>query len=118
MLLPVTCICVYSRALDRGALSMALHLSQLKKNYTGPDGSVVSVIDIDHLAIADGEQVALIGSSGSGKTTLPPMSAGIVAADTGRIEFQLDGEGAIDIAKLTEADRDVFRGSHIGYIFQ
>src|SRR3954451_4584852 len=105
MLLPVTCICVYSRALDRGALSMALHLSQLKKNYTGPDGSVVSVIDIDHLAIADGEQVALIGSSGSGKTTLLHMIAGIVAADTGQIEFHVGGGegGRIDIARLNEA---------------
>jgi ABC-type lipoprotein export system ATPase subunit len=97
---------------------MALHLSQLKKNYTGPDGSVVSVIDIDNLAIADGEQVALIGSSGSGKTTLLHMIAGIVAADTGRIEYQLAGEGTIDIAKLSEPNRDVFRGSHVGYIFQ
>jgi ABC-type lipoprotein export system ATPase subunit len=97
---------------------MALHLAQLKKNYTGPDGSVVSVIDIQDLAIADGEQVALIGSSGSGKTTLLHMIAGIVAADSGQIEYQLNGEGAIDIAKLPEADRDVFRGSHVGYIFQ
>jgi ABC-type lipoprotein export system ATPase subunit len=98
---------------------MALHLSQLKKNYIGPDGSVVSVIDIDDLAIADGEQVALIGSSGSGKTTLLHMIAGIVAADTGQIEYDLKGsEGRVDIARLTEADRDVFRGSHVGYIFQ
>jgi putative ABC transport system ATP-binding protein len=98
---------------------MALHLAQLKKNYTGPDGSVVSVIDIEHLAIADGEQVALIGSSGSGKTTLLHMIAGIVAADTGRIEYDLGAsEGRIDIARLSEADRDVFRGSHVGYIFQ
>jgi ABC-type lipoprotein export system ATPase subunit len=97
---------------------MALHLAQLKKNYTGPDGSVVSVIDIDNLSIADGEQVALIGSSGSGKTTLLHMIAGIVAADTGRIEYQLNGEGTVDIAKLSEPQRDVFRGSHVGYIFQ
>jgi putative ABC transport system ATP-binding protein len=97
---------------------MALHLAQLKKNYTGPDGSVVSVIDIEDLSIADGEQVALIGSSGSGKTTLLHMIAGIVAADTGRIEYQLAGEVAVDIAKLSEPDRDVFRGGHVGYIFQ
>src|SRR4051812_24179198 len=98
---------------------MALHLSQLKKNYTGPDGSVVSVIDIENLAIADGEQVALIGSSGSGKTTLLHMIAGIVAADTGQIEYELGGaEGRVDIAKLAEADRDVFRGSPMVSISQ
>src|SRR4051812_10408015 len=66
---------------------MALQLAQLKKNYIGPDGSVVSVIDIDNLAVADGEHVALIGTSGSGKTTLLHMIAGIVAADTGKIEY-------------------------------
>jgi ABC-type lipoprotein export system ATPase subunit len=119
MLLPFTCIWqTRARVLFRKPTPMALHLAQLKKNYTGPDGSVVSVIDIEHLDIADGGQVALIGSSGSGKTTLLHMIAGIVAADSGQIEFQLDGEGTVDIAKLSEADRDVFRGSHIGYIFQ
>jgi putative ABC transport system ATP-binding protein len=93
-------------------------LSQLKKKYTGPDGSVVPVIDIEELAISDGEQVALIGTSGSGKTTLLHMIAGIVAADSGRITYVLDGGESVDIAGLSEPRRDVFRGSHVGYIFQ
>jgi putative ABC transport system ATP-binding protein len=97
---------------------VALHLSRLKKVYTGPDGSVVPVIDIEDLTIADGEQVALIGTSGSGKTTLLHMIAGIVAPDAGRIEYTLPGGATVDIAALPEARRDVFRGSHVGYIFQ
>jgi len=96
---------------------VALELVNLKKDYAAPDGSVVSVIDLEHLAIADGEQVALIGTSGSGKTTLLHMIAGIVAPDSGRIVYTLP-EGATDIATLSEARRDVFRGSHVGYIFQ
>ena len=37
---------------------MALHLYQLKKKYIGPDGSIVSVVDIDSFALADGELTA------------------------------------------------------------
>jgi len=113
---------------------VALHLSKLKKTYIGPDGSVVPVIDIDELEIGDGEQVALIGSSGSGKTTLLHMIAGILTPDSGKILYGSDGraEGAngagdtidyrgqtpINLTALSEADRDVFRGANIGYIFQ
>ncbi|HEY7115390.1 MAG TPA: ABC transporter ATP-binding protein [Tepidisphaeraceae bacterium] len=128
---------------------MALHLENLRKQYVGPDGSVVPVVDIERLSIADGEQVALIGSSGSGKTTLLHMIAGIVTPDAGRIVYDLSGVPAggggggggngtaaspsssvldyrrsapesapVDIARLDEARRDVFRGRHVGYIFQ
>lgn len=97
---------------------MSITLLNLSKKYTGPDGSVVPVIDIDELRIDDGEQVALIGTSGSGKTTLLHLIAGILAPDSGSILFELPGEGRADLAKMSEAQRDVFRGRHIGYIFQ
>jgi putative ABC transport system ATP-binding protein len=97
---------------------MALHLYQLKKDYVAPDGRVVPVIDIDYFAIASNEQAALIGTSGSGKTTLLHLIAGIVTPDTGRITFELDGEGKVDITQLDEPQRDIFRGRHLGYIFQ
>src|SRR5216110_68495 len=97
---------------------MALRLADLKKDYIAPDGSVVPVIEIAELSVGDGEHVALIGTSGSGKTTLLHMIAGIVAADSGSIIYDLPKEGQIDITKLSEAQRDVFRGAHVGYIFQ
>jgi ABC-type lipoprotein export system ATPase subunit len=96
---------------------VALHLSNLKKHYVGPDGSVVPVIDVEDLTVADGEQVALIGTSGSGKTTLLHLIAGIVTPDSGRVVFDLP-QGRLDIAGLDEARRDLFRGAHVGYIFQ
>src|SRR2546423_2036970 len=95
---------------------MSLTLSQLRKQYIGPDGSVVPVIDIEHFSLADGEQVALVGSSGSGKTTLLHLIAGILTPDSGQIVFE--SSSRIDVAKLSEAERDIFRGRHIGYIFQ
>jgi putative ABC transport system ATP-binding protein len=93
---------------------MAISLRNLVKRYVGPDGSVVPVIDVASLDLADGEQVALIGTSGSGKTTLLHLIAGILTPDGGSILF----DGGIDVAQLSEAQRDVFRGRNIGYIFQ
>ena len=97
---------------------MAVTLSQLRKQYVGPDGSVVPVIEIEHFHLADGEQLALVGTSGSGKTTLLHMIAGILAPDSGKIVFDATSNGRVDLTTLGEADRDVFRGRNIGYIFQ
>src|SRR5256885_13461976 len=96
---------------------MALRLEQLKKAYLAPDGSAAAVIDIDTLSLGDGEQVAMVGTSGSGKTTLLHLIAGILTPDSGRILFADNGT-AVDVAQLSEAQRDVFRGRYIGYIFQ
>jgi ABC-type lipoprotein export system ATPase subunit len=96
---------------------MSLKLSNLVKRYVGPDGSTVPVIDIPELIVDDGEQVALIGSSGSGKTTLLHLIAGILKPDAGHIWFDTDA-GRTDVAALSEPQRDVFRGSNIGYVFQ
>lgn len=120
---------------------MSILITDLKKNYVGPDGVAVPVIDIVELRIDAGEQVALIGSSGSGKTTLLHLIAGILTPDAGAIVFHLSEDGSLatagsanllpsnvvdyrsaargtEIASLSEADRDIFRGRHIGYIFQ
>jgi ABC-type antimicrobial peptide transport system, ATPase component len=116
---------------------MSLTLERLKKSYTGPDGSIVPVIDIASLAVGAAEEVALVGSSGCGKTTLLHLIAGILVPDSGRILFDFgDGPGGVsaersgqvldyhgpgpglDITCLSEAQRDVFRGRYIGYIFQ
>src|SRR5438105_3324389 len=97
---------------------MGLMLEQLQKSYLAPDGTISSVINIESLAMADGEQVALVGSSGSGKTTLLHLLAGILTPDRGKIVYDFAGDGSCDLASLAEAQRDVFRGRNIGYIFQ
>jgi putative ABC transport system ATP-binding protein len=97
---------------------VGVRIENLAKRYIGPDGSVVPVIDIRHFEIADGEQVAMIGTSGSGKSTLLHIIAGILTPDEGKIVFTDTRGDATDVALLSEADRDVFRGRHIGYIFQ
>src|SRR5438045_2955508 len=60
----------------------------------------------------------MVGSSGSGKTTLLHLIAGILTPDKGKIFYDFAGDGSCDLAALSEAQRDVFRGRNIGYIFQ
>ncbi len=97
---------------------MALRLTQVCKRYIGPDGSVVPVVNVEELRIEDGKQVALIGSSGSGKTTLLHLIAGILVPDSGQIVFEFPDQPAVDVTRLSEPQRDVFRGRNIGYVFQ
>lgn len=127
---------------------MALFLHHLTKRFVGPDGQAVPVIDLAEFSLGDHEQVALVGGSGTGKTTLLHLIAGILTPDSGRILFTDDGDGqataaggpaaspsstttidyrarpvtpgirGTDIASLSEAQRDVFRGRNLGYIFQ
>src|SRR5512132_984467 len=96
---------------------MSLRIENLQKSYVAPDGSESPVIEIPSLSIADGEQVALIGSSGSGKTTLLHLIAGILTPDYGQVLYEFDG-GTTSLCDLPEPQRDIFRGRHIGYIFQ
>jgi len=96
---------------------MSLELRQLRKDYVAPDGARLAVIDVPGLSLSAGEQVAMTGSSGSGKTTLLHLIAGILSPDSGSIQFDVKGE-RIDLARLSESQRDAFRGRHVGYIFQ
>jgi putative ABC transport system ATP-binding protein len=71
------------------------------------------VLDIPTLAIEQGESVFAFGPSGSGKTTLLGLLAGILRADSGSVQAL-----GHDLSQMSSSQRDHFRGSHIGYIFQ
>jgi putative ABC transport system ATP-binding protein len=90
-----------------------LLLSDLKKSFTEPDGTQLPVLDIASFEVAAGEQVLLMGQSGCGKTTLLHVIAGIARPDAGRVVIN-----GIDIAGLSEAERDRFRAENLGYVFQ
>ena len=96
---------------------MGLSIQNLRKSFQAPDGGVVSVLNVARFDVTTGEHVALLGGSGSGKTTLLHTIAGIVTPDSGSV-FIDTTSGRTDVTALSEADRDVFRGRHIGYIFQ
>ena len=90
-----------------------LEISQLKKSFRAPDGSLHCVIDVPAFALEAKAQVALRGESGLGKTTFLHLIAGILKPDAGRI--QLAGR---EISALSEGERDRVRATTLGYIFQ
>jgi putative ABC transport system ATP-binding protein len=70
-------------------------------------------ITINHLHIAAGSRIALVGPSGSGKSTLMGILAGIHVPHTGLVEVR--GESLQD---KSDAWRRRFRLRNIGMVFQ
>ena len=71
------------------------------------------LLDIPLFSVAHGEHVFIAGSSGTGKSTLLSLIAGILLPKRGSIALN----GCI-LQNLSGAERDLFRGDHIGFIFQ
>jgi len=88
---------------------VAVEIRDLRFSYR-PD---VDVLRIRELEIPTGERVFLFGSSGSGKTTLLGLLAGVLETRQGSL--QVLGK---ELTRMSRADRDAFRGAHVGYIFQ
>jgi ABC-type lipoprotein export system ATPase subunit len=63
--------------------------------------------------VKQGEHALLLGESGSGKTTLLHLMGGLLRGYSGSI--QLDDT---ELASLSESKLDVFRGQHVGFVFQ
>jgi putative ABC transport system ATP-binding protein len=75
------------------------------------------LLDIPEFALEHARHVALIGESGSGKTTLLHLLAGLLLPRSGQI-FYATSERPVDIAALSEPQRDQFRARWLGYVFQ
>lgn len=70
-------------------------------------------LNIPELAVAGGEQMALVGPSGCGKTSLLYLLAGIHLPLTGSIRM-----GDVDVARLGDRERRRFRILSVGFVFQ
>ena len=76
-------------------------------------GKVRTVLHDVSTELARGEFVVLLGKSGSGKSTLLNLLGGIDSPSTGSITI-----AGIDITRLAEHERTLFRRKNIGFIFQ
>ena len=89
----------------------ALEIENLRFRYDG--GASPWIVDISHLELKRGEQMLLTGTSGRGKSTLLHLVAGLMEPSSGRIHV-----AGQDVHALVGAKRDLFRGRHLGMIFQ
>ncbi len=83
-------------------------LEGVRRDYGG-----VRVLDVPQWQVAQGEAWLVLGPSGSGKTTLLHILAGILAPSAGRVAV-----AGQELTVLTAAQRDRFRGRHIGIVLQ
>ena len=95
-----------------GADLPLIRLQSLKKSYASPAGEVQVLRGID-MQVQAGEFIGILGKSGSGKTTLLNMIAGIDRPTSGEVWV-----GETPIHQLSEGQMAVWRGRHLGIIFQ
>jgi ABC-type lipoprotein export system ATPase subunit len=89
-----------------------IDLRQVAKTYETDAGTFTALDDVD-LQVDTGEFVAVVGKSGSGKSTLINMITGIDRPTSGEV---LVGDTAVHTLK--EGQMAVWRGRHIGVVFQ
>ncbi len=83
-------------------------VNNLKYNYSGSNS-----LEFPDFSFNQGEHALILGQSGCGKTTLLHLMCGILKPKSGTVS--IDGQ---NLANLSGAQLDKFRGKKIGIIFQ
>ena len=95
----------------RNLLAMTIHLKDVSFSY--PDAPGQTVLNIPNWSIDKQEHVFIHGPSGSGKSTFLNLLSGMLSTSQG--EVSVLGQ---QLNQMSNRQRDRFRASHIGYIFQ
>lgn len=93
-------------------LQTAIHCKGVSKTYGGAGATVRALRSVD-LEVYTNELMMLVGPSGSGKTTLISVIAGILDHDEGDCRV-FDK----DLMHMSDRARTLYRGRHIGFVFQ
>ncbi len=89
-----------------------IRLKALSKHYRVGTGAFTALLDVD-LGVEAGEFLSIVGRSGSGKSTLINLLTGIDRPSSGEIWVADTAVHALDEEALA-----VWRGSHVGVVFQ
>ncbi len=89
-----------------------IEIKDLSKVYISK-GEEVKALDHVSLHIENGEFIVIRGASGSGKTTLLLMIGAMLKPSSGKLLFDEQ-----DIYNLSATERNQFRASKVGFVFQ
>ena len=79
-----------------------------------PDGrSRRTLLSVPHLDFPGGAFAAVSGVSGAGKTTFLKLISGILPPDSGTVRW-----GKTELGLLSASERDAWRGTRVGFLFQ
>ena len=101
-----------SAAPAAGPATVLLSMEGIEKVFLTDEVETHALSEI-HLAVRQGEWLAIVGPSGSGKTTLLAILGLLDTASGG--QYLLDGK---PVANLSPSDAAHVRNKHIGFIFQ
>jgi ABC-type lipoprotein export system ATPase subunit len=90
----------------------AIEMRKVIKTFKSTAGEFQVLKGID-LTLQQGEFVSIIGKSGSGKSTLLNMITGIDHPSQGQVVV-----GGVDVYKMNESQRSLWRGKNLGIVFQ
>lgn len=91
-----------------------LQCNGLTVTFKDADGGLpFRALDDVNLTSAPGQLHVVTGPSGSGKSTLLYAMSGLMRADAGEVRF-----GDVSLSTMSETDRDAWRRSHVGFVFQ
>jgi putative ABC transport system ATP-binding protein len=102
----------YARTSEDAKPGYLIDVRQVEKAYQTAAGLFFALRNVD-LRVGTGEFVAVVGKSGSGKSTLINMITGIDKPTSGEV---LVSDTAVHT--LSEGRMAVWRGRHIGVVFQ